>query len=86
MKKSYVVNVVFTTPPLGQRPNASDLYITANTADLTALLQALDASPAVARLRVASTITIPDLHRISKLTHADLGIAEDTLKKFENGK
>lgn len=59
------------------------LFVQIGNAELTAILQVLNASPAISDISVFSTINIPSLHQIAKLTRVDLGLSEDSLGKIK---
>jgi hypothetical protein len=83
MNESYAITVSYTSPPLGYAAGPTTLHLNANNADLAALLRVLDVSVHVASYSVASTVAVPLLHVMSKLTCADMGIAEHQLFKLK---
>lgn len=76
MKRGYMVSVHYSNSSL-------DIYLNSSAASLLLLLQGLDAAPDVISLSVHSTLQVPTLHKISKLTRTDLGFESGTLKKIK---
>jgi hypothetical protein len=74
--RGYMVSVRYRNANL-------DLHLNATAADLNRLLQGLDATPEVVSLTVHSTLTVPQLHKLSKLTRADLGLEDKALEKIQ---
>jgi len=82
MSRSYAISVDYAVPPIGRGADSTTMFLTAKNEDLAALLRVLDQSVYVASYTVCSTITVPDLHVLSKLTCSDLGIEEHQLFKL----
>lgn len=80
MPRSYAILVEYAKGKLSAAPAPVTLYANVDSADLSQLLSTLNASDAVARLSVSATMTIPPLHKFSKLSNADLGCSIDKLK------
>ena len=81
MTKSYAISVKFSPAQGNTAPERVTLYMSANNAGLTALLQALDASPAIESMTLSNTITIPPLHNVGHLNCNDAGLDAE-LKKL----
>jgi hypothetical protein len=79
--RSYKITVDYTVLNEQNAKTTSALHLAATAADLAVLLQALDASPTVAGFSVYSTVTVPNLQSLGKLTAGDLGMMD--LKKLK---
>lgn len=78
---SYKITVDYTVLNEHYAKTTSTLHLAATAADLAVLLHALDESPTVAGFAVFSTITVPPLSSLGKLTAQDLGLLD--LKKLK---
>lgn len=76
MVRGYMVSVRYSNASL-------DMHLNASAADLARFLHGLDATPEVISLSVYSTLTVPALHKLARLTRADLGIESKTMEKVK---
>jgi hypothetical protein len=83
MARSYAILIEYSREYTRGGPAKQTIYLDANSAELIRMLGLLNASPAVLSLGVTYTLTLPALHKFTKLAHADLGIEPSAFEKLK---
>jgi len=83
ISRSYAIAVEYDRGKVAGGSKSLTLHLTADSTDLGKFLHMLNECDSVANITVSSTITIPHLHKFSKLTRTDLGVDEHSLGKLK---
>jgi len=83
MARSYAILVEYNREYTRGGPANQTIYLDANSTELARMLAVLNESPAVLSIGVTYTLTLPTLHKFTKLAHADLGIEPSALEKLK---